>query len=118
MFEGDATNFWRVLRPAAWPAAPKWMSFSTLLELEACPRRWALSTADYPEVWKHRGYPRQPHPAALEGTVVHLSLRRIISALVVRGCPSLADEGAISAMRDLGGFTAVICDSLEGALQP
>lgn len=114
----DTAGFWRVLRPAAWPEAPTWMSFSTLLELEACPRRWALSAADYPQIWKHRGYPRPPQPAALEGTVVHLSLRRITSALVARGCPSLVDESAISVIRELGGFTAVILDSLERTLQP
>lgn len=114
----DTASFWRALRPAAWPEAPTWMSFSTLREVETCPRRWALNSADYPNAWKHRGYPRPPHPAALEGTVVHLSLRRITSALVARGCPSLVDESAIFAIRELGGFTAVILDSLERALHP
>ncbi|MDE0100581.1 MAG: PD-(D/E)XK nuclease family protein [Truepera sp.] len=94
------------------------MSYSTLLDLEACPRRWALSAAAYPSVWKERGYPRPPQRATLEGTVVHLSLQRITRALVERGCPSLSDESAVSTLRELGGYTEVVLGSLELALQP
>lgn len=116
---GDSkTSVWHVSRPCAWPEPPLWMSVSTLWDMEACPRRWALSTGEYPHVWKHRGYPRAPQPAALEGTVVHLSLQRITSALVERGCPSLLDESAISTLRDLRGYTAVILGSIERALRP
>jgi hypothetical protein len=110
------TDFWRVLRPSAWPQPPSWMSFSTLMELEACPRRWALATADYSDVWKYRGYPSVPQPSALEGTVVHLSLQKITEALVNRGCPSLVDESAILTLRELGGYTVTIMDSLERVL--
>lgn len=94
------------------------MSLSTLSELEACPRRWALSAAEYAHVWKERGYPRALQPTALEGMVVHLALQRITSALVERGCPSLLDERAISTLRELGGYTAIILGSLARALQP
>lgn len=115
---GDSnTGIWQVSLPLAWPEAPSWMSFSVLSDLEACPRRWALSAAEYPHVWQHRGYPRALQPAALEGTVVHLTLQTITSALVERGCPSLFDESAISALRELGGFTVIILRSLERALQ-
>lgn len=105
-------------RPSAWPEAPPLMSFSTLSDLEACPRRWALSAAEYPHLWKHRGYPRGPQPATIEGTVVHLTLQAVTSALVERGCPSLLDESAISTLRELGGYSAIIRRSLERALQP
>ena len=113
---GRTTSFWHVSRPS-WPEAPTWMSFSTLSDLEACPRRWALSAAKYPHVWKHRGYPRPLQSAALEGTVVHLSLQKITRALVERGCPSLSDEKATSTLRELGGYTAIVLSSLERALQ-
>lgn len=94
------------------------MSFSTLLDLEACPRRWALSSADYPNVWKRHGYPRAPQPAALEGTIVHLALQKILRALVERQCSSLLDESAIATFRELGGYTAILMHSLDSALQP
>jgi len=114
--DGDRT-FWLVLRPSKWPLAPSWMSYSTLANLEACPRRWALSSAEYPEAWGSHGYPRPPQPAALEGTVVHLSLQKLTGALVRKGCPSLADVTAVSVLKELGGFTAIVLSSLEQALQ-
>lgn len=49
---------------------------------------------------------------------MHLALQTIAGALVERGCPSLLDESAISTLRELGGFTAIVRRSLEGALQP
>ncbi len=118
MPQDKAGSPWQVFRPSAWPEAPAWMSYSTLSYLEACPRRWALSTAAYPSVWEESGYPRPPQQAALEGTVVHLSLQKITRALVERRCPSLIDESAILALRELGGYTAVVVGSLQLALQP
>lgn len=109
-------EFWQVVRPLKWPKPPSWMSFSTLLEMEACPRRWSLATAEYLGLWKYRGYPSMPHPSALEGTVVHLSLQRIMGALVERGCSSLTDEKAIITLKNLGGYTSIISDSIEQVL--
>jgi len=111
-------DVWNVLRPSKWPGAPPWMSFSTLSDLEVCPRRWALSLAEYPHVWNESGYPRPLRPAAIEGTVVHLSLQRVMAALVDRGCPSLSHESASGALRELGGYTAIVMSSLKRALQP
>ena len=109
---------WQVFRPSSWPTALPWMSYSTLSDLETCPRRWALSAAEYPNVWEGSGYPRQPQQAALEGTVVHLSLQKITRALGGSGRASLSDENAISTLREIGGYTAVVLASLELALQP
>ena len=114
----ESTGSWHVIRPSAWPEPPPLMSYSTLSNLEACPRRWALSAAEYPCVWNERGYPRSLQPAALEGTVVHLSLQKITRALVGSGCASLSDENAISTLRELGGYTAVVLAGLQLALQP
>lgn len=69
----------------------------------------------------HMETPRLPshiQPTALEGLVVHLALQRITRALVERGCPSLVDQSAISTLRELGGFTAIILGGLETALLP
>jgi hypothetical protein len=118
MFGGKTIDFWRVLRPTKWPEEPPWMSFSTLIELEICPRRWALVAAEYSDIWNNRGYPSIPQTSALEGTIVHLSLQKITDALVENSCPSLIDESAIFTLRQLGGYTAIIMDSLERALLP
>ena len=118
MSKGKFESFWQVLRPSVWPEPPYWVSHSTLSDLETCPRRWALSNAEYSSVWKDRGYPRPPHQAVIEGTVVHSSLQKIVRALVERGCSSLSDKSAISTLRELGGFTAVVLGSLTLVLQP
>ena len=110
-------SLWTVVGPSAWPPAPPWMSFSTLLGLEACPRRWALGAADYPSVWNKRGYPHPLQPASLEGTIVHLCLQEVTAALVERGCPSLFHESAVAALRELGGLTAIVLRSLERVLR-
>src|SRR2546430_2535646 len=47
----------QAVSPSTWPSPPTEMSVSTLRELEACPRRWALSSARYPEIWDRVGYP-------------------------------------------------------------
>lgn len=117
MSENSDTTVWYISNPPAWPKPPHWMSFSTLSELEACSRRWALSVADYPHVWKKRGYPRIPQISALEGTVVHLALEKISHALVKRGCHSLIEERAFTTLKDLGGYTVIITDCIESALR-
>ena len=108
---------WQVTPPPAWPVAPKYMSFSTLTELEACPRRWALSAAAYPQVWDHQGYPQPALPAALEGTVTHVALETITRALSDRGCPSVDDASATVVLKELGGFTSVVGKSIERTLE-
>lgn len=118
MPESSNPRAWLVSPPSVWPKPPLWMSFTTLLDLEACPRRWALGAADYPHLWTRRGYPRVPQPAALEGAVVHLAIETVTSALLERRSTSLLDESAFSTLRELGGYTAVILRSLERVLLP
>ena len=93
------------------------MSYSTLLNIESCPRRWALGSARYPHIWERAGYPKQINLAALEGLVVHQSLQDITSALVARGCVSLSHEDAVATLRDLGGYTQIILRCLDQVLQ-
>ena len=111
-------GFWQVQEPVAWPQSPLWMSFSTLTELEACQRRWALMNAKYAGIWEHRGYPSPIVTPALDGIVVHRSLRRIVRALAKKGCGSLVDVGAVSVLRQLGGYTGVVKESIEEVLVP
>src|SRR5688572_20919975 len=107
------TSVWDASPPAAWPEAPRDMTVTTLLEIESCPRRWALLAAAYPELWSGRGYPPRVTLAALGGTVVHLALERITKALVGAGCTSVQDPAALGVMRTLGGYTKIIGDCIQ-----
>lgn len=78
------------------------------MEIEACPRRWALGAAQYGDIWNGRGYPRGLLAAAVEGSVVHLALEKITATLVEQNCISLKDASSVSALRSLGGFSVVL----------
>ena len=108
---------WRVVTPAAWPDPPAEMSVSTCAEIEECPRRWALSAAEYPELWSGRGYPPKLQVAALAGSVVHLALEIIAKRLTRAGVPSLTDPRAPQVLRELGGYTRVVEESVERILR-
>ncbi len=102
--------------PAVWPNAPEVLSFSTLKEIETCPRRWALGHGSYPEVWKGIGYPPALNAAALKGTVVHLAVETITRALAAEVDPSQGAAGVIRVLRDLGGFSDVVSQCIGRAL--
>lgn len=111
-------SVWCVSVPETWPVAPNWISISTLSELESCPRQWSLRRADYKNIWGKKGYPLKPHSAAIEGTIIHLAMERIIGSLVHDGCRVLNDEKAFFALKKLGGFSVVINDCITSALKP
>lgn len=90
---------------------PMW-SYSSLKEVETCPLRYALSRADYPDLWEQHGYPRLPIPAAIRGDVVHGALEIIVKALVKAGCSSTRSAEGVSVLRELGGYTKVTEDVL------
>src|SRR5215470_16746746 len=103
--------------PTTWPEPPRAMSVSTLAEMELCPRRWALKSAAYPEIWSGKGYPPKTHLNALGGSVVHLTVEAVTRALALEGCPSVEDPVATRVVRDLGGFTQVVNDSIDRVLE-
>lgn len=90
---------------------PIW-SYSSLKEVETCPLRFALSRADYPDLWAQHGYPRLPSPAAICGDVVHGALEIIVKGLVRAGCSSSRSAEAVAVLRELGGYTKVAEDVL------
>ncbi|RJX20734.1 MAG: hypothetical protein C4575_05770 [Desulforudis sp.] len=94
--------------PATWPDLPKEMTFTTLSEIESCPRRWALGAAHYPEIWEGRGYPQSVQPSTAAGSVVHLALETIMKGLVSAGCASVQDPAVFNVMKSLGGYTTII----------
>lgn len=116
MSTNDKTH-WRVITPTTWPAPPTEMSVSTHAEIEECPRRWALSAAEYPELWSGRGYPPKLQVAALAGSVVHLALEIITKQLTWAGVPSLSDPSAPQVLRALGGYTRVVEECVERILK-
>lgn len=93
------------------------MTVSALAQIEACPRRWALNAASYPELWSQRGYPPRPNPRAVEGTVVHSAVERITNELVRDACPSSQDPSAVQTLRRMGGYTAIVNGCIETTLE-
>jgi CRISPR/Cas system-associated exonuclease Cas4 (RecB family) len=89
------------------------MTVSTLAEIETCPRRWALASAEYPDLWAGRGYPPRVHLGSLAGSVVHLVLETITRELGREGCPTIQDPMAVQIMKRLGGYTKVLQDCTE-----
>lgn len=101
---------------ALLPEVPPIWSYSSLEDVEGCPRRYALSRADYPDLWDRRGYPRLPVPAAIRGDVVHGALEIIVKALVKANCRSTRSAEAVAVLRELGGYTKVAEDVLSTQL--
>jgi hypothetical protein len=110
-------NHWQVVAPATWPPPPQEMSVSTWAEIEECPRRWALSAAEYPTVWSGRGYPPKMQVAALAGSVVHLALEIIAKQLARAGVSSMSDPSASMVVRELGGYTSIVEGCVERILK-
>ncbi len=102
--------------PALWPDPPTEMTVTTLVEIESCPRRWALSVAYYPEIWERRGYPPRLHLGKVAGTVVHRAIETITKGLVSAGCASVQDPAAFKVMKRLGGYTNIINECIDGVL--
>ena len=108
---------WRVLTPTTWPDLPAEMSVSTHAEIDECPRRWALSTAEYSDIWGGRGYPPKLQVAALAGSAVHLALELITKQLARSGVLSLNDPSAPQVLKELGGYTRVVEDCADRILK-
>jgi hypothetical protein len=115
---GDARTFATGIEAsiAVLPGAPRYWSYSSLKEVEGCPRRYSLSRASYPDLWEHRGYPQAPIPAALFGDVIHRAIELILQALVGAGCSAAKSAEAVTVLKSLGGYTAVAERVLAGRL--
>jgi RecB family exonuclease len=78
------------------------------MEATACPRRWALRRASYPDVWDQFGYPPRTSVAAVAGDVVHESLELILRGLAERRCESMSDPSVVDVIRSLGGYSGLV----------
>lgn len=110
-FETDVPSIW-----GYWPATPALWSYSSLKELEACPRRWMLSRADYPDVWQRPGYPSLPVVAAIFGNVVHGVIEQLTKALGAAGITSPSAGDVVGVLGSLGGWRGIVLDAIEREL--
>ena len=85
--------------PTQWAEPPRDYSFSTLQSLRACPRRWQLAHS----AWgPHARFPERPHPAAIEGEIVHEALDLLARELGRRGRPAIASADFRGAVERCG----------------
>jgi hypothetical protein len=77
---------YQLLGPTAWAIPPTSYSYSSLAAIERCPRQWQLAHSRYGDLAR---FPSRPHPAAVEGEIVHAILEQLFKALAVRGMPAL-----------------------------
>lgn len=103
--------------PPSWPSPPAEMTVTAFEEINSCPRRWALSTADYPDIWQGRGYPPKLQVHAVKGSAIHVAVETITKKLILAGCPSVQDPGATNVLKELGGYTKIVTDCLQCVLK-
>jgi CRISPR/Cas system-associated exonuclease Cas4 (RecB family) len=107
------TPMFTIIEPKAWPAPPSAWHFSLLKEIETCPRQWALSAAAFPDLWDGSGYPPAVNTKALTGQVIHATISRVCVALAHAGCKQAGDANAVEALRTMGGFTAILRETID-----
>jgi CRISPR/Cas system-associated exonuclease Cas4 (RecB family) len=73
-------------------------------------------TSNYPQIWGTRGYPERLVQSTIIGRIIHRAVETITKEFHRRGCMSFDDAQAITAMRELGGFSRVIEKSLDEIL--
>lgn len=108
--------FWTVFKPSAWPSLPDWMSFSTINAIEACPRQWALKNANYDDVWQEKGYPTITSMPALEGIVIHRSIKAILNTLVFDVNDDTGEERIVRILIQMGGFSAILEKNIDDVM--
>lgn len=106
-----------ITSPRAWPAPPSPWNFSVLKEVEACPRRWALSSAAFPELWDGAGYPSAVNAKALAGQVIHAVVGQVSLAIADAGCSHVRDPTAIEVLRKMGGFSLLLRTAIDGIIE-
>lgn len=103
---------------AVLAAPPDLWSYSTLKEVAACPLRYCLQRATYPDLGDRKGYPPLPSVGALIGNVVHGALETVVKAMAGAGVESPQAESGADVIRSLGGLTSVVEKELARQLAP
>jgi CRISPR/Cas system-associated exonuclease Cas4 (RecB family) len=99
------TGFYELVEPTCWATPPDIYSFSSLLEIEGCPRSWQLMRSAWGD---QPSYPQRPHPKAIEGRIVHEAIEMLVRALGTRGMPAIGSTKFQDAVRecDFWGYFA------------
>ena len=100
-----------------WPTRPNTWSFSSLKDVESCPKRWALAHAHYPSLWNGLGYPSRPSVAALTGIVLHGAMEFILTEFTRRNRAVAEPVGMVDVLRALGGLSSVLQSVSEGEIK-
>jgi len=94
-------SFYEMQEPTKWANPPPTWSSTTIDDVEACPSRWQL-------LWSRWGdfdrFPVRPHPAAIEGQIVHEALDRLTRACGQRGNPAFGSADFAAALTDADFF--------------
>lgn len=100
----DEKTFHRITGPTEWAQAPAEFSFSSLREMEACPRRWQLAHSSYQTL---KRCPSRAVEAAIVGTIIHEVLEALVGALTDRGLPEPDSDLWCEAMAAVGVMATV-----------
>ncbi len=94
-------SFYELQGPTAWADPPSMWSSTSLDDVEACPRRWQLLRSRWGDFDR---FPVRPHPAAIEGQIVHEALDRLTRACGQRGNPAFGSADFAAALIDADFF--------------
>ena len=111
------SSLYELQAPTEWAEPPDLWSSTSLDEVTACPRRWQLLRSRWGE---HDRFPVRPHPAAIEGQIVHDALDRLTRAAGQRGNPpfgSVEFNEAATEADFFGGFARAVVEWQERLAQ-
>jgi hypothetical protein len=94
-------SFYELQGPTEWADPPSTWSSTSLDDAEACPRRWQLLRSRWGDFER---FPVRPHPAAIEGQIVHEALDRLTRACGQRGNPAFGTSEFSAALTDADFF--------------
>lgn len=94
-------SFYELEEPTVWADPPSMWSSTSLDDAEACPRRWQLLRSRWGDFER---FPVRPHPAAIEGQIVHEALDHLTRACGQRGNPAFGTEEFSAALTDADFF--------------
>lgn len=94
-------SFYKLQAPTAWADPPSMWSSTLVDDVEGCPRRWQLLRSRWGDLDR---FPVRPHPAAIEGQIVHEALDRLTRACGQRGNPPFGSPKFAAALTDADFF--------------
>jgi hypothetical protein len=92
---------------------PETWSYSTLREIESCPRKYVLQRGIFPEISDGAGYPQKLSYPGIRGMVIHIAVERVVKRAITDGVKSSNDPKIVSSLKALGGFSKLLRDSVE-----